>query len=259
MRIQNKFYNIDIDKTIVLIADIHYTNKKDIKHLDKVLNKIKDLKPDYICIPGDIIDKSYIKDEDCLVDWLNRLSNINTVIVSMGNHEYRINKRKKLYGFNENLFKKIESISNLYLLDNSNVVLGNINFIGLTLPIEHYYLYKEKNDPNFNSYLNFKANKKYYNILLCHSPFNIVNTKLNVDLVLCGHTHGGVIPKVFRFITKNNGLIDPCKRLFPKNIYGNIKKDNTNILITSGISVLPKGMGIFKNLFASEIVIIKRK
>ena len=258
MKIQNKFYNIDIDKTIILIADIHYTNKKDIKHLDKVLTRIKELKPDYICIPGDIIDKVYIKDEDYLVDWIKRLSDINKVIISIGNHEYRINKIKKIYGFNEELFKKIKSINNVYVLDNSNIILDNINFIGLTFPIKHYYFYKEKNDPNFNSYLNFKPNKKYYNILLCHSPFNIINTKLNVDLVLCGHTHGGIIPRIFRSITKSNGLIDPCKRLFPRNIYGNIKKSN-NIIITSGISVLPKELGILTNLFASEIVIIKRK
>ena len=67
MIVTNKAYNIsgNIDKTIVLISDIHYTNKKDIKHLYKVLNKIKRIRPNYICIPGDLIDKTYIKDEEC--------------------------------------------------------------------------------------------------------------------------------------------------------------------------------------------------
>ena len=33
---------------------------------------------------------------------------------------------------------KISNIDNLYLLDNKNIIIDNINFIGLTLPIKIY-------------------------------------------------------------------------------------------------------------------------
>ena len=265
MLITNKTYNIsgNIDKTIVLISDIHYSNKKDIKHLYKVFNKIQKINPNYICISGDLIDNTYIKDEDYLINWIKKLGTICNVLISIGNHEFCINKKKNEYGFNKELYKKIESINNIYVLDNSNIILDNINFIGLTLPFEHYY-YNEESITSFNKYLyKFKTNKKYYNVLLCHTPFNICNEeivkKLNVDLVLCGHTHGGVVPKFLRGIIKTSGFINPQKKLFPKNVYGNIKINNTNIIITSGISVLPKKIGILTNLCSSEIVTIKIK
>ena len=262
MRIVNKVYNINdsINKTIVLISDIHYYDKTDIKHLHKLLNRIKKINPDYICIPGDITDYAYIDNEELLIDWFKELSTICKVIISIGNHEFQISRTKKRYGFNKELNKKLKSINNVYVLDNDNVVIDNINFIGLTLPFEHYYYNKESLE-SFNKYLRVKNNSKNYSILLCHSPFNVCNkeivNKLNVDLILCGHTHGGIIPRFLRCIIKNSGLISPNKKLFPKNVYGSIKIDNTNIIITSGISVLPKKFGILRHLLSSEVAIIK--
>ena len=50
MRIVNKNYCIrgSIDKKIVLISDIHYKDKKDIKHLNKLFKNIKKVNPDFI-------------------------------------------------------------------------------------------------------------------------------------------------------------------------------------------------------------------
>ena len=50
MRIINKYYNLigNINTSIVLISDIHYYNKNIIKHLNKILENIKKIKPNYI-------------------------------------------------------------------------------------------------------------------------------------------------------------------------------------------------------------------
>ena len=253
MKIINKFYNLD--KNIVLISDIHYSNKKDIKVLNCVLENIKKLNPDYICIPGDITNKSKIKNEKEFIDWLNKLSKVSKVIISIGNHEFYINKYKKIYGLNKPLLKEISNIENVYILDNKNIVIDNINFIGLTIPIEYYKeTYSSK---NFYKCLdNLKTYKKYYNILLCHSPLNISNYNIlkdrNIDLVLCGHMHGGIVPKFMRKLFKQRGLISPNKRLFPKIAYGYLKVSNTNIIISSGIKVVP--FKIVNKIFKPEIV-----
>lgn len=260
MKIINKSYNIkgDINTNIVLISDIHYYNKKDLIHLNKVLDNIKKIKPNFICIPGDLLDESNIKDEEYLIKWLEDLSSICKVILSLGNHELYINKSKKIFGFNNKLLRQIKRVKNLYLLDNENTIIDNINFMGLTLDIEDYY--NENNSTiNFN---NIKTNKNYYNILLCHSPINISNEKVlknkNIDLILCGHMHGGLMPRFLRKIFKNSGIISPNKRLFPKNAYGNLRIENTNIIITSGITVIShlNNFRILKKLFSSEIVSI---
>jgi len=51
-------YNLSnkYNKTIALFADIHYSKKYPLKNLKKIIENIKFNKPDYICIPGDIID-----------------------------------------------------------------------------------------------------------------------------------------------------------------------------------------------------------
>lgn len=258
MKIINKYYNINnkLNKSIVLISDIHYQDKKDIKLLNNLLDNIKKIKPDYICIPGDIINKSSLKDEEEFINWLKKLSKISKVIISLGNHEFYIKPHKKIYSLNKPLFEKIENIKNLYLLDNKNVVIDNINFIGFTIPMKYY---KEIKHKDFHKCLNnLKIDKKYYNILLIHSPMNISNEEIlknrNIDLLLCGHMHGGIVPRCMRKIFKNNGLISPKKKLFPKNVYGYLKIDNTNIIISSGIKVIP-----FRiiNMFSPEVVNIK--
>ncbi len=264
MRIINTNYKIKgtINAKIVLISDLHYYCKSDIKLLIKVLKRINKIRPDYICIPGDIVDEYHIKDEKCFINWLNNLSKIAKVIISIGNHEFYYNKSKKIFKLNINLKYKISKISNLYLLDNKNIVLDNINFIGLTLPIEYY------NSSNKNNILgkylkNIKVSNNHYNVLLCHSPIDISKKdalkNLNIDLVLCGHTHGGITPRFLRPIIGNSGLISVDMHLFPKNVYGHLKVCNSNIIITSGIRVIShiNKFRILKDFFSSEIVIIE--
>lgn len=256
MKISNKNYNIsnNLNKTIILISDLHYKSEKDLERLNSVLNSIKRLNPNYICIPGDIIDKSSIKDQDLLISWFKELSMISKVFISIGNHEFYINKKNKEFGLNKEFFNKLESIDNLCVLDNKNIIVDNINFIGITIPINYY---SEDYNDNFDECLDkINSNKKYYNILLCHSPINICKSQIlkekNINLVLCGHMHGGVVPKFLRPIFKHMGIISPNRKLFPKYAYGHIKKENTDILITSGIRVLP-----YENLnkfFKPEIV-----
>ena len=137
MKLLNKIYNLKnkSPKDIVLISDIHYYDKKDMKYLNKLYLKLKEIDPNYICISGDLTNEAYIKDEELLIEWLEKLSKISKVIYALGNHENYVSRKKKLFGFNRDLLNKISNIDNLYLLDNDNVVIDNINFMGITIPI----------------------------------------------------------------------------------------------------------------------------
>ena len=261
MKIINKKYNLGdkLNKKIVLMSDIHYHSKNDIKRLNNVLDNIKKIKPNYICIPGDILDKANVFDFNLLIEWLKKLSSVTKVIVTLGNHEFYVKKSKNIYRLSDKHINKIKQIENLYLLNNENKIIDDINFIGLVLPIEHYMINLE-DEEEFKKYIkNIKSNKKYYNILLCHSPVNIskkeILDKINVELVLCGHMHGGMVPDFLRFLFGTKGLISPQKRLFPKNVYGRIKVENKNVIITSGIKILSEShFPFFINAFSSEIV-----
>ena len=257
MKIINKNYSLDfnLDKRITLISDLHFLSDKDLDRLNCILENIEKQSPNYICITGDILDKSKVFNEDTLIDWLKNLSKIAKVIVSLGNHEFYIDKKQKMFGLNETLIKKIANIDNLYLLDNKNIIIDNINFIGLTVPMNLYYKKSTIND--INELLNkLKTSNKCLNILLCHSP-EFVSTESvlkdrNIDLILCGHMHGGAVPTFLRKIFGYRGIISPSRKLFPKYAYGKIKINKTSIIITSGTKVLPKNK--FNSIFNPEIV-----
>lgn len=260
-KIINKVYNVsnDLNKKIILIADIHYYSKKDIILLDRVYENIKKICPNYICVSGDVIDKSSVDDIEYLLEFLKKLSDICKVILVLGNHEYYIDKNKNIFGLNNDYLNKLHKINNLYLLQNTNKVIDNINFIGLDLTINHYVQEKESVE-DFKKYIKYiKIEESTYNILLCHSPENLCKNeiidKLNISLALCGHMHGGAVPTLLRCIFNNRGLISPNRRLFPKYAYGNIKKEKKNIIITSGVKVMSESH--FKQLrflFTPEIV-----
>ena len=67
--------------------------------------------------------------------------------------------------------------------------------------------------------------------------------------------HGGIVPRFLRPLFGSRGIISPQKKLFPNNVYGNIKIKNKNVIITSGIKVLSESHShLFNNIFVSEVV-----
>ena len=257
----NKEYNISnkLNKKIVLLSDIHYDNKNDIKNLYRILKRIQEIKPNYICITGDTLNSYHVEDFDLLLKWLSDIAKISKVIMILGNHEYYFDKKNNIYKLNLDYINKFKKINNLVFLDNKNVVFDTINFIGLNLPIDYYMKHKE-NIEEFKKHIKrIKTEKDCYNILLCHTPINLVKreiiNKLNINLALCGHMHGGIVPRFLRLFIIHAGFISPCKTLFPKNVYGNIKIDNKNVIITSGVRVLAMYDSIIlRKIFSSEIV-----
>ena len=81
-----------------------------------------------------------------------------------------------------------------------------------------------------------------------HSPIcisdKIIKKELNkYDIVLSGHMHNGVVPPVLDELFDNNrGIIDPHKKVFPKNARGIIKNDNVTI-ISSGVTKISNSAG----------------
>lgn len=267
MKIKINKYNIsnEYKKRIILISDIHYYKKENLKVLNEVLDNIKKLNPDYICIAGDIIDDNNIKDKELLVEWFKKLSKVSKVLIGLGNHDFNYNgKMTKKY--DTCLFKKIDNIKNIYVLDSKIYTDSRINFIGATLPYEYYDLKEDEDELVY--YMNKKFNKldNNFNIMLVHSPAVIANRKVmkklkchkNLDLVLCGHMHGGLNFEFMNKILKGRGLISPKSQLFGKYCNGIYNIDNTKVIISTGITKLAKShkIALLNNIYSSEIVVI---
>ena len=111
------------NKKIALFADIHYSKKYPLKNLNKIIENININKPDYICIPGDIIDDATIIDDkeiEYLINFIKELTKISKVILSYGNHDELVIKKHQ-YKKTTTFFKNLNKIQNLYFLDNENV------------------------------------------------------------------------------------------------------------------------------------------
>lgn len=255
------------NKRIVLISDIHYYNKKMYSLLENIYLNINAAKPDCICIPGDFIDERSIYDEEIFLNFLKKLGTICPVIISIGNHETKT-KHDHLDQLNVSFMNQIDKIENIHLLNNTSWVHENIRFTGLTFPYESYTEKKESSKVVWNT-LNEKfdkgVRKDKFNIVLSHSPYCLLYKKVkehklyqSADLVLCGHTHGGLTPP-FLYRILNHAFISPQRHLFPKNSYGYLKEEKT--IVSSGITKLSH-MNPFRHfnfLFSSEIVIIELK
>lgn len=257
-----------IDKKIVLISDIHYYSRRDLNKLESIYNKIKTLNPNYICIAGDFIDEAKVLEEDLFVFFLKKLSKVGKVILSLGNHDITIRGKEKTHFYNEELFNKIKRIKNIYLLDNETKIIDDICFIGLNLGFNYYYEDGENSKDFVSQFNNIKKiSDKKYNVLLCHSPLivtknDVIENLKNIDLVLCGHTHGGMTPTIFQKYLKNRVFISPDKkRFFLKDAYGHITKNNINIVVSSGVTKLSHAskMNNLDFLFKPEIVLIELK
>ena len=275
MRIQYEKYIINKDKNIdikiVHISDIHFAHKYKIKRLDMIKDKIKTIKPDYICITGDIVDTHdaiYDTNYPKLKQFIKDLSKIGKVIISIGNHEY-IKKQKKEYIKTEDIewLKKLKT-DKIIILDNEIYEENDIAFIGYNPDYEYYYTHKEKQPGKHNKKLEELINKtkNNYKILLIHTPTlilrkdNYKNIKKidKISLILSGHTHGGMIPS---FIPGHFGIISPTREIFPKNIRGIKTINKTIIIINSGIMKLSRKSKItsINDIYGSNIIKIDIK
>lgn len=236
------------DITFIHIGDIHYNETTSAKKLEYIKYAIEDAHSDYIFITGDLLDRPKItKNKEkikLLVSWLNSLGNIAKVFISLGNHDIILEEDYKF-------FNKLNDINNIYVLNNQSYEDENVFISGFTLPTNYYYNIEKHEDEdalletlqnNFNLVTNLP--KKKYKVALIHSPIllsekKVVEKSKEYDLVLSGHMHNGLIPRILDKIIKNNyGLISPDKRLFAKNTRGKIKTKYYTIIITGGITKL---------------------
>lgn len=271
MHLDKKEYYIDtyknVDVKIVQIADIHFSIGYNLKRLNKLFNEIDKIKPDYVCIVGDLIDEYDVVETNYinfLTDWLKLLSYKYKVIISLGNHDFIV-KEGKHYIEHNNIDWLLELKSDrLIVLDNDVYSENGINFIGYNPNYEYYYTYKEKSFFDYDCISKLFCNLRGYNILMVHTPILIVSNYKNIknfsliDLVLCGHTHGGMVPS---FFPGHFGILSPTKTLFPKYIRGKVRCGKSDLIISSGVVKLSRKskISLLNDIYSYNINVINIK
>lgn len=246
-------YNIEnnIDIKVGIISDIHFSDNLKNSKLNKLKKYILSNSFDYILIPGDIVDcVNEVKGESVRVrNFLSDISKSSKIIIGIGNHDITfVGEKKCVYNSNDVFFNELNSINNVYVLNNDYYEDDYVYICGLTLP--HIY-YKSENIDILNSVIKdnkklLKGKKNKKNLLLIHSPYR-VNKVLDkfdsFDYIISGHMHNGCVPPLLNKLwNSNRGIITPNKRLFGKYARGRYK----NIIINGPITTFSKRSGIFR-------------
>ncbi len=261
---------VDSPVRVIQLSDLHKSSYG--KNNKKLLERVDALDPDIIICTGDMVD-SATKDVDFAVSLCRELSKIAPAYYIYGNNEvesiYDIPLNEKAldqkFGFNQGnrdetaLLKLKDSFEEK--LENAGIkVLKNekdtikvrtmtIDIYGvLTSNPSSFWSYSEK---AFFDYI--YENPDNLKITAIHEPiiFQEFNHDFWGDLMICGHTHGGVVrvPILGPLFTLEGGLFPERSGNF---VYGRYDVSGKPLIVSSGL----EHSNIFRINNQPELVVI---
>lgn len=219
----------DAKLKFVVITDLH--NKEYGEKNTDLAELVKEQNPDFIAVCGDMVNRGD-PDTTKMKDVLEKLSKIAPTYCCLGNHE-----RDNTAEFGTD-FKSETNSTGAVLLDNEYIKFtknGKSVLIGGMSDYPYYEFYTPDDDvPSRTLWEEFAEKaKNNFTILLHHQPEYIAEDakKTDIDLIVCGHTHGGQIQLPFI-----GGVIAPNQGLFPKYDKGEFDLDGTKMIVCAGLS-----------------------
>lgn len=195
---------------IVLISDFH-NNKR---LLGSIVKKIRACTPDIIIIAGDLVDRRR-PDYKTAALFLSELRGISYVYYVTGNHEAVLGR--------EHVIEKLNCSD--IVLDERYKIYDKFSVLGISDRIIDKTQQRRDLLALFERLDNFK-------IAVVHRPTEFDREQTisgyDIDLVLCGHVHGGLIRIPFF-----GALLAPDEGFFPKYSKG-LYKENGSVMIVSG-------------------------
>lgn len=223
-------YTLTTDKKvgnlrIVQFADSHVGTTFDGKGFAKQVKAMQHENPDIVVITGDYVDDSTSKaDMIAACRALGTLKTTYGVYYAFGNHDKGYYDPEVRGYSGEDLIAELEK-NNVKVLQDEAVLLDNQYYI---IGRQDRSEERKGNSRASMEQLVSALDKDKYMIVLDHQPQDYnAQASSGVDLVLSGHTHGGQLFPI-NYVgewTKTN-----------EKTYGLEKRNNTNFIVTSGIS-----------------------
>lgn len=217
--------------SIVQLSDIH--GRCFGKDNSRLLKTVEDLSPDIIVITGDLADKhADIAVIDALME---RLCAIADVYYVSGNHEWgfrRIDELKEVFAkhgvcYLANEYKLLER-------EGESIVLCGV---------EDPNAYFDMPKPDDVVECIDSEQGESFRILLGHRNYWTEKyPRLDVDLIFCGHAHGGLVrlPGV-------GGLFGTGFEIFPQNVDGAVESGRYTMIVSRGIGNSAPVPRVFNN------------
>ena len=232
---------------IVVLSDVHAAVFGDDN--DGLVTRVRDARPDIVAITGDLIDGTGKMATDEQIEIAQalaaRLLTIAPVYYITGNHDW---DSHALWTLLEALEETgVIILRNRYALQEAwgdTIVLAGTD---------------DRNGPadmmkpdDFVGRIALAEGERFI-VMLEHRNNNLqLYSELGVDLVLCGHAHGGIIRLPY-----TDGLLGPRRDLFPTYTSGVYTKGGTNMVVSRGVGN-HTGFPRFLNNPEVVVVVLKR-
>ena len=255
---------------VVQLSDLHGASYG--KNNEKLINRVEALKPDIIICTGDMVDSAK-DDVDFAVSLAKELSKIAPSYYVYGNNEvesiydFLLNEKDldKKFGFSagnrdetallqvKDTFEEKLEVVGMKVLKNEKDTIRvnnmNIDIYGvLTSNPSSFWSYSEQ---AFSNYI--YENPDNLKIMAVHEPFIFEEFTPDFwgDLMVAGHTHGGVVrvPVIGPLFTHEGGLLPERGGDF---VYGRYNTAGSPLIVSAGL----ENSNIFRINNQPELVII---
>jgi predicted MPP superfamily phosphohydrolase len=200
---------------IAVASDLHLGSLVRNKHLQRLVERVKGLKPDLILLPGDILDddiEPFIRHR--MAEQMKELKAPLGTYAILGNHEY-------IGGKIDEFVIQMKAIGIEVLMDRSVIIADSFYVIGR----------KDRSAERLGARgrMGIEAllegvDRAFPLIIMDHQPYHLDQSAAHgIDLQLSGHTHRGQMAP-FHWITKRLYELD----------WGYLKKGEMHTIISSG-------------------------
>lgn len=200
---------------IIVISDLHHKNFGE--NQSDLLLAIQNENPDLILLTGDIVDEDHT-DMSCIKDLISGISTMAPSYYITGNHELLPDAQSQ---YTE--LKVLLSQYGVVDLDDSTAVI--------TKGDSSIYLHGQQFRSHYVTQFLSYADESQFNILMyhCSDYFDLISD-YGYDIIVSGHTHGGIIRLPFV-----GGVIGNLGDFFPKYDGGLFIENNCTLFSSRGL------------------------
>jgi predicted MPP superfamily phosphohydrolase len=228
----------NVNLRIAFISDLHLGAAwSSARLLRKIVNTINDSGADLILLGGDIIEaKLDLQNSQKYAEIISSLRAKFGVYAILGNHEYYIGDIGKIVDFLEKDCAVRVLLDEFLRIDQNLILIGREDGGHNRVAIRN----------SIDKIIGTSKNKNDFLLMLDHNPkyFNEAVSR-GIDLQLSGHTHNG---QLFPF----NLLV----KFFYEKPYGKLKKQNSTLLVSSGVGTWGPPVKLFSK---PEVLVVEIK
>ncbi len=195
---------------IIHLSDIHSCD-----FTERLLRRVSAKKPDLIIVTGDLWDRTKLRIPE-MTAFMEKLAGICETVYIPGNHEFHEPQHEQIF---QQLAEMGINVLRHRIMDHKGISLLGMDVLK----------YGAFNDAE----LKRLSARGGYRIAAVHFPqfYEEVYSEYDIDLVLCGHAHGGQ----FRIPFTKIGLYSPGLGVFPKYSEGLHERNGVKMIVSRGI------------------------